>query len=123
MVEVKFYCDHRQRSQVIEWLQDADQDLQAKTIARIQELAERGHTLDRPATEYVEDGIFALRIKSNRNQFRVFYFFHDRTVTILTHSIPKKTQDIPPGEIKRAKKLRSEFLRDPENHSLRGPKL
>lgn len=117
MVTIKFYCDHRNRSPVIEWLQSADKELKAKVIARIQELAELGHQLDRPHAEHVEGDIYALRISGKSGQHRVFYFFYDQAAAVLTHAHHKKTGKIPPEEISKAKEMRKKYLSAPDRHA------
>lgn len=70
--QVVFYCDGNGRSSVFEWLKDlrtSDPRAWAKCRARIEQLAMFGHTLRRPATDFLRDGIRELRVRSGNVQF------------------------------------------------------
>ena len=70
-------------------------DEQAKVFAYIDELRKQGHNLRRPLADYVHDGIYELRPKSNR----LFYFFFLRENAVIVHAIKKKTYEIPKKDI------------------------
>ncbi|MCX7045572.1 MAG: type II toxin-antitoxin system RelE/ParE family toxin [Candidatus Sumerlaeota bacterium] len=113
-----FFRDHRGQSPVIEWLRESDDVTQAKAGQRFRSLASEGHALNRPLAEHVEGDIYALRIKSSsKRQFRIFYFFHHRTMAILTHGFLKASDKIPPSEIARAKRYRELFVSDPDRYT------
>jgi phage-related protein len=73
---------------------------------RFDQLAEIGNKLKWPIVEHLGDGIYELRVKANRVQFRFFYFFFIGDTIVVTHGIKKKTQKVPEPEIKRAKEYR-----------------
>lgn len=54
-----------------------------------------------------EDGIFAIK----QNQIRVYCFFDAGRMIIVTHGTLKKRQKANPEELKRAKRLREEYLK------------
>ena len=58
----------------------------------------------------LEDGIFELRAQAGNNISRVLYFFMLGNQAVLTHGFIKKTQKTPAREIKRAKKMRDEYV-------------
>lgn len=72
----------------------------------LEQLQEHGNRLLRPHADYLEDGIYELRVKTINGKFRLFYFFYDKTKIILTHGIKKKTDQVPNQEIELAKKYR-----------------
>jgi len=83
---------------------------QAKILALIANLQDRGPTLPRPYADLLEDGIHELRIRLSGDQFRVLYFFCFRSFIVLTHAFAKVTAKVPRAEIQKAKKYRSDFL-------------
>jgi phage-related protein len=84
---------------------------QAKLLAFISLLEERGPNLPRPYADLLEDGIHELRVKLSGNQIRVFYFFCYQDMIVLTHAFTKTTQKVPVSEIKIAQRYREDFLK------------
>ena len=84
--------------------------------ARIELLAQFGHELRRPAADYLRDGIYELRAKQGHVQYRILYFFHERKVAILAHSLTKEAA-IPPVEIERAIKRKKLFESNPRKYT------
>ena len=51
------------------------------------------------------------RINFASNTYRVFCFFADNSVVVLTHGLVKKSQKTPKNEIEKAEAYRRDFLR------------
>lgn len=83
-------------------------------MARIQQLASAGYELRRPAADYLRDGIYELRAKHIRVQYRILYFFHGQNVAILAHAITKDQERVPDTHIERAIKRKEQFESNPE---------
>ncbi len=64
--------------------------------------------------KHLEDGIYEIRIEVGSNIYRIFTFFDDNKLVILSHGFQKKTQKTPKKEIERAKKLRKDYYEDKE---------
>ena len=114
---VFFYQDESGAVPVLEWLRTLlkqDRKGYANCVARIQLLASTGYELRRPAADYLEDGIYELRAKHVRVQYRILYFFYGQNVAILAHSIIKDTDQVPKVEIERAIKRKQLFEINPE---------
>jgi phage-related protein len=75
-----------------------------------------GYELRRPATDFLRDGIYELRAKHGHVQYRILYFFHNRNVAVLAHSLTKGDA-IPSVEIERALKRKRQFEHNPEKHT------
>jgi len=60
------------------------------SVAAVERLAEFGHELRRPMADLLRDGIYELRIRTGRVQYRILYFFHGRNVAILGHGLTKR---------------------------------
>src|SRR5262245_51601523 len=116
--EVRFFKDDRGRVPVREWLLDLHRRYtraHAKFFVRIERLAELGHELRRPEADFLRDGIYELRAKKGRVNYRILYFFHGPQVAILGHALTKEGT-VPNAEIERAMKRKEAFTRNPARH-------
>ncbi|MDR3108317.1 MAG: type II toxin-antitoxin system RelE/ParE family toxin [Planctomycetaceae bacterium] len=78
-----------------------------------------GHDLRRPIADYLEDGIYELRIKHRRLHYRILYSFVGQQIVLLTHGIIKE-QRIPPKEIQLARERREKWQTNPKLHTYEG---
>lgn len=97
---IYYFIDERGDNPVREFLDSLSAKEQAKIFAYIVELKNRGHNLRRPMADYLGDGIYELRPKSNR----MFYFFFLKNSAVLVHAIKKKADKIPIEDLKLCKK-------------------
>jgi len=88
----------------------------AKCVVRVRRLAELGHDLRRPEADLLRDGIYELRVREGRVNYRLLYFFHGRNVSILAHALTKEDQ-VPKTDIERAVRRKAAFESDPGTHS------
>ena len=92
-VALIFYRDDDGSVPVVEWL-DAlgrrDERIQAKCRERIRELADMGYELRRPQADLLRDGIYELRLRFARVNYRLLYFFHERAAVVLAHGLTKE---------------------------------
>lgn len=56
------------------------------------------------------EGIWECRVQFGSNIYRIFCFFDDRSVVVLTHGFMKKSQKTPRSEIEKAEACRRDFL-------------
>jgi len=83
---------------------------QAKTLAFIGLLEEKGPNLPRPYADLLDDGIHELRIKLSGTQVRILYFFCYQNFIVLTNVFKKHSDKVPVEQIKLAKENRTDFL-------------
>lgn len=117
---VIFYQEEEGEVPVIEWLKQLlkeDRKAYASCVARIKQLAVSGYELRRPAADYLRDGIYELRAKHLRIQYRILYFFHGQNVAILSHAITKEEAAVPLIDIQRAISRKLLFEQNPEVHT------
>jgi phage-related protein len=100
---------------LLEWLDDLPAKVQDKCRIKIERLAELGYELRRPEADFLRDGIYELRIRHRRINYRMLYFFHENTAVVLLHGILKE-RVVPPKEIDRAVERKVRFARDPRTH-------
>ena len=118
--EVFFYAKEGV-SPVAAWLAElrrGNAKAYAQCVVRIEQLAAAGHDLRRPAADFLRDGIYELRAKKGRVQYRILYFFHGRQVAILAHAIIKEGAAVPAVDIARAIERKNAYVRDPAGHTL-----
>lgn len=119
--EVRFYCGEDGSSPVLDWLDRLavrDRRAYVKCVALIERLEEQGHELRRPTADLLEDGIYELRARVGRVNFRLLYFFHGRQVAIVAHGITKE-KEVPKREIRTAAERKARFERNPEAFSFK----
>lgn len=101
---------------VLEWLDVLPGPAVVKCRVKLERLKELGHELRRPEADYLRDGIYELRIRLQRINYRFLYFFHGNTAAVVSHGITKE-RAVPPKEIDRAIERMRAFVADPESHT------
>ena len=56
------------------------------------------------------EGIWECRIQFGSNAYRIFCFFDDKSVVVLTNGFMKKSQKTPQSEIEKAEAYKRDFL-------------
>ncbi len=115
---VVFYQERSGEVPVLDWLRDLRRKNSAgyqKCVAAVDRLAALGHELRRPLADLLRDGIYELRIRRGRVNYRILYFFHGQGLAILGHVITKEdvVSDI---EIQRCIRRKQAFEAAPERH-------
>jgi hypothetical protein len=107
---VIYYETSEGKCPVEEFIDSRKERNQAKILALISFLEEKGPVLPRPYADLLEDGIHELRIKLSGDQVRILYFFCYQEYIVLTHSFTKTTSKVPISEISKAQAMRRDFL-------------
>ena len=116
---VAFYKDSDGTVPVLDWFARLPAKAQAKCFERIQYLCEVGHEARRPHADYLRDGIYELRAKWGRVNYRILYFFHGNIAVVLSHGLVKENR-VPPKEIDRARERKATFDANPAQHTYEG---
>ena len=120
-ISVFFYKDGN-RIPVLDWLKELkrmDRQGYAKCVARIRMLSQLGHELRRPLADYLDQGIYELRIRRGRVNYRILYFFYGQEASVLAHAITKEDQ-IPRRDLDRAVERKGIFEANPDQHLFEG---
>jgi phage-related protein len=80
-------------------------------------LAEYGFELRRPAADFLRDGIYELRAKHVRVQYRILYFFHGQNVVVLGNAFVKEESQVPSEDIDLALMYKEMFVLNPTIHT------
>ncbi len=118
--QVVFYQEKDGDVPVLEWLKQLVKENRkgyANYVARIGQLATSGYELRRPAADYLQDGLYELRAKHIRVQYRILYFFSGQNVAILAHAITKEEAAVPVIDLQRALQRKRLFEENPEAHT------
>ncbi|MEE8301406.1 MAG: type II toxin-antitoxin system RelE/ParE family toxin [Candidatus Tectomicrobia bacterium] len=114
-IEVVFFATDEGLSPVLEWLDSLPTKVQNKCIVRIERLAQLGYELTRPEADYLRDGVYELRVRRQRVNYRMLYFFHEGHA-VISHGLTKESR-VPPGEIDRTIVRKALFSEDPDKHT------
>ncbi len=117
MTMIVFFRDEDGSAPFLDWFHRLPERAKVQCRARLELLADQGHQLRRPAADYLRDGIYELRAKAGRVQYRMLYFFQGRAAVVISHGITKQQAAVPPIEIERARKRRQAFEADPHRHT------
>jgi phage-related protein len=105
---------------VLDWLtklSKRDRKGYTNCVARIEQLAEYGFELRRPAADFLRDGIYELRAKHVKVQYRILYFFHGQNVVVLGHAFVKEESQVPNEDIDLALMYKEMFVLNPTIHT------
>jgi hypothetical protein len=108
--KVAYYSKQKGSMPVKEYIDSLSIREQAKALAFIGLLDEKGPNLPRPYADLLEDGIHELRIKLKGTQVRILYFFCYQNIIVLTNVFDKHSDKVPKKQIKIAKENRLDFL-------------
>ena len=121
-IPVAFYQEQEGDAPVVEWLRELNATNSKafdKCRAAIARLALLGHELRRPEADYLRDGIYELRVRLGSVNFRLLYFFHGQTASVIAHGLTKEDV-VPAADIKRAIIRKAAFAANPTAHTFKG---
>lgn len=117
--ELLFFMDERGNAPVLDWLtrlNAKDSRAADKCTARLERLAALGHELRRPEADYLQHGLFELRVRHGTVNYRMIYFFRGRHTAVLVEGLIKKDR-VPAAAVARALRRKQDFERDPTMHT------
>ena len=121
-INIVFYQAQPGDSPVLDWLKEinaSNPKAYDKCRAAIARLALLGHELRRPEGDYLRDDIYELRIRSGSVNYRLLYFFHGRTVSVVAHGLTKEAV-VPAASINQAIARKAAFTANPSAHTFKG---
>ncbi|HEY3267122.1 MAG TPA: type II toxin-antitoxin system RelE/ParE family toxin [Armatimonadota bacterium] len=116
-IDVIYFMDDTGFVPLLAWMDKQTPAVQNKGLERIERLTENGHELRRPHADTLTGGLHELRFKSDSSQVRILYFFHGRTIAVLTGGLKKNCEKVPQAEINHALDLKRRFEACPEHHT------
>ena len=106
-----FYYKHY----FLDFFNELTEDVQKKFNWTLELIA----TIDRVPKkyfQYMEDGIYEIRVEVGSNIFRVFSFFDEGQMIVVANGFQKKTQKTPRNEIELAKKIKKEYFNEKDRN-------
>lgn len=116
--QVVIYREEDGTMPLLQWLDDLPDRAQDKCRIRIERLADLGNELRRPEADFLQDGIYELRVRLHSINYRILYFFAGRSLAVLSHGLTKEKK-VPAKEIQRAVEHKKKFVNNPDKHSYR----
>ena len=104
-----YYEDAKGQKPVKEFINSFDAKTKAKILARVHYLQEHWHEVKRPFVDYVDEGLYELRVEFAWNTVRVIYAYMFKDYIVLLHGLKKKTAKLPKNDILKAKKRMIDF--------------
>ena len=117
--EVIIYQEKEGDVPLLDWLDGVPAKARDRCHVRIDLLTERGYDLRRPNADILEDGIYELRAKHGKVNYRILYAFVGKNIALLSHGCTKK-KEVPKKEINRAKENLTKYLQNPREHTCLG---
>jgi len=108
--EIIFYRKSNSRCPFEQFFQSCSNKERVELAAHLEILSKIGYQAKRPLVDYLGDEIYELRIRVERKQLRVFYFFCAGNKIVITHGFVKKTRKVPIIEIEKARRFRQDYL-------------
>ena len=108
--EVEFYRTVTGDEPALEYIRAQVKAHRAKIGRALSYLEEVGHEARRPAADYLGESIYELRIGVDGHQHRLLYFFHGRTLIVVTGGFLKKAERVPTEELVRARRCRLDWI-------------
>lgn len=63
------------------------------------------------------DGLYEIRIKSGKENFRIFCFFEENNIVVIGHGFQKKSQRTPAKELEKALNIKKEYHEEKSDKS------
>lgn len=107
---IEFYTLKNEESPIADWYLAQASKVQAKLLWTFELLEELGIEVGMPHVKPLGDKLYKVRVRVDRNNFRVIYFAYANRRFILLHGFQKKTQKTPTKELETAQKYMEDFL-------------
>jgi phage-related protein len=115
-MEIVFYRKESGRSPIEDFISRLNDHEKIEIASHLDALRQLGHKARRPLVDFLEDGIYELRIRIKKKQIRVLYFFFHRDKIVVTDAFVKKSKKSYSKEIKKTKRFREDFIRRYESN-------
>jgi phage-related protein len=112
--DVFFYAEPDGRSPAIDWLDGIPNNPRDKLFLRVSRLEELRHELRRPESDFLRNGIHELRVRSQRVNYRLLYFFHNKEA-VIAHGCTKESA-VGSADIERAIGRKNRYQKSPQIH-------
>jgi phage-related protein len=113
--KIVFYANEKGESLLLPYFDIWPKKVVDKFYVRIERLEELGHELKRPEADFLRDGIYELRVRHIKVNYRILYFFSGK-IAVLYDGLTKE-KIVPPKYINRAIAAKESFDKNPTKHT------
>ncbi len=121
--KVIYYEDDKNVRPVEEFVNGLDSKAKIKVLARITLLQEHWQELRRPYVDFLQGGLYELRVVLFGNQVRVIYAYMFKDYIILLHGFNKRTDEVPQEDILKAKERMNDFQKRVVQGKIKLPRI
>ena len=114
---VVFYREQSGRVPIQKWLDNLPAEHQEKCLNAIEQLRESGRDLRHPHVHRITAEIYELRTRYSTIRYRLFYFWYEGNVAVLTDGIAKKTSAVSQRDVQRSLNRKRQFEQNPALHT------
>jgi phage-related protein len=117
--KVLLYRDDDGSVPLLDWLaalESRNRTAYRKCRRHLVRLSQFGNELRRPVADYLRDGIYELRIRHTRANYRILYGFIGNDVVLVSHGITKERL-VPANEIELAVQRLARYQTNPSKYS------
>ncbi|MYB94208.1 type II toxin-antitoxin system RelE/ParE family toxin [Candidatus Poribacteria bacterium] len=114
---VVFYRERSGRVPIQSWLDGLPAEHQEKCLKAIEQLQEGGRDLRHPHVHRITAEIYELRTRYSTIRYRLFYFWYEGNVAVLTDGIAKKTSAVSQRDVQRSLNRKRQFEQNPALHT------
>lgn len=110
MFEIIFYTKQDNTQPVVDFLESLTPQEKAKIVKKIQILEIYGNLIQAKFLEFLQSGLFQIRVQSKDNYLRIIYFFYINKKIILLLGFKKKTNKTPQSYLQQAEKYKNDYI-------------
>lgn len=118
-----YYEDDKNTRPVEEFINSLDFKMKTKVFSRITLLQEKWQELRRPYIDFLQDGLYELRVVFFGNQVRVIYTYTFKDYIILLHAFHKRTDEVSQEDILKARERMADFQKRVIQGEIKLPKI
>lgn len=105
------FFEEKDKVPVSDFLKGQTRKVREKLYRFISILEEKGHNMPYAyAEKLTHSEVWELKIPFGKNEYRIFYFY-DHEKIVLVHTLIKKTNQTPLGDLDLAEKRRKQYLK------------
>jgi len=118
-----YYEDDKNVQPVEDFINGLDFKTRTKIFSRITLLQEQWQELRRPYVDFLQGGLYELRVVLFGNQVRVIYAYMFKDYIILLHAFHKSTDEVPQEGISKARERMIDFQKRVTQGKIKLPKI
>lgn len=108
---LEFYKAPDGEEPALDYVRSRTKAHRAKIGRALRYLEVTGYSARRPQVDYLGGNIYELRVAVEHHQHRLLYFFHGRSIIVVTSGFLKNVGKVPQSEIDKAQARRADWIK------------